>query len=47
MNRSILRSSVAFGLVLLLGAGFALAQENTGNVYVVCSDTEGNRTPLA
>ena len=44
MNRSIWRRYVAFGFALLLSAGFALAQENTGNVFVKTVDTEG--TPL-
>ena len=45
MSKSHLRSFVAFAAILLLGAGFALAQENTGNVYVKVTDTEGNPLP--
>lgn len=45
MNRSIWRSFVAFGAILLLTGGIAVAQENTGNVFVKVTDTEGNPLP--
>jgi len=45
MNRSIWRSFVAFGAILLLTGGMAVAQQNTGNVHVKVTDTEGNALP--
>ncbi len=45
MNRSMWRSFVAFGVVLLLSGGMAVAQESSGNVYVVVTDTDGNPLP--
>ncbi len=45
MSKSNWRSFVAFAAILLLGAGFALAQESSGNVYVKVTDTEGNPLP--
>ncbi len=46
MRNSVLRKLIVLGVVAVLGAaGFAVAQEETGNVYVVASDTDGNRLP--
>ncbi len=45
MTRSNQKWWALFGLALLFGAGAALAQEETGNVYVVVSDAEGARLP--
>jgi hypothetical protein len=46
MKRSAWQRFAALGFaVLLLGAGAALAQEDTGNVYVVATDTQGAALP--
>ncbi|MEZ5332991.1 MAG: carboxypeptidase-like regulatory domain-containing protein [Thermoanaerobaculia bacterium] len=46
MNRSAWQKIAALGFaVLLLGAGAALAQEETGNVYVAVSDGQGASLP--
>jgi hypothetical protein len=45
MTNSNWRSYVAFGVALLLSAGVALAQDNTGNIFVKVTDTTGAALP--
>ncbi|MFQ5528526.1 MAG: carboxypeptidase regulatory-like domain-containing protein [Thermoanaerobaculia bacterium] len=48
MNRFVFRKLVVLGVVAVLAtAGLAVAQDDTGNVFVTATDSEGNKLPGA